>query len=299
MTDAHGYLTHVLDLLEKEALNRSRVDWPALRERLASELPATGSTAETYPAIRAAIAALDDPHTFLLTPEDVAGAFGEDAVRDAPMPAGRLVAGRFALIQLPETPGVEEADERYVRAGAGIVRELDGHRPDGWIVDLRGNTGGNMYPMMTVLAPLLGDGVLGSFVNADGEHDGRWILRDGVVHQDETPLSPLPNPYRLARPGPPIAVLTDGDTMSAAEATLIAFLGLPGVRTFGQPTGGFATGNAALELSDGAMLVLTAVREADRLGRLYGNEPIPPDQPVPPGADALTAATTWLSTGPA
>lgn len=83
--------------------------------------------------------------------------------------------------------------------------------------------------------------------------------------------------------------------MSAAEATLIAFLGMPNVRTFGAPTAGLATGNEAIDLSDGAVLVLTAVREADRTGRLYGNEPIPPHQPVPPGEDALAAATNWLA----
>ncbi|WP_370417078.1 S41 family peptidase [Streptomyces sp. QH1-20] len=94
---------------------------------------------------------------------------------------------------------------------------------------------------------------------------------------------------------PPIAILTDARTMSAAEATLISFLGLPNVRTFGAPTAGLATGNEAIDLSDGAVLVLTAVREADRTGRLYGNEPIAPHQPVPPGEDALAAATDWLA----
>lgn len=108
-------------------------------------------------------------------------------------------------------------------------------------------------------------------------------------------MSPVPNPYQLTAPDIRVAVLIDGRTMSAAEATLIAFLGKRNVRTFGEPTAGLATGNAAIELSDGAMLVLTAVREADRLGRVYGDAPIQPDEIVPT-QDALTPAVAWLQT---
>ncbi|MEU7583551.1 S41 family peptidase [Streptomyces sp. NPDC041068] len=225
----------------------------------------------------------------------MATAFSEEAMTAAPMPSGRLVDGHHPLVVVPEATGTDEADRRYVDTGAARVRELDARRPDGWVIDLRGNTGGNMYPMMTVLAPLLGDGPLGSFVDGDGKTTGRWYLRDGIVYHDEEAMSPVPNPYQLAVPQARVAVLIDGKTMSAAEATLIAFLGKDNVRTFGEPTAGLATGNAAIELSDGVMLVLTAVREADRLGRVYGDAPIRPDEIVP-ARDALTPAATWLQT---
>lgn len=71
-------------------------------------------------------------------------------------------------------------------------------------------------------------------------------------------------------------------------------LGRPRVRTFGAPTAGLATGNVAIDLTDGAVLVLTVAREADRTGRLYGNTPIAPDQPTPGDADTLTDAVAWL-----
>ncbi|WP_106401145.1 S41 family peptidase [Actinocorallia populi] len=294
-TEIHDYLDTVLTLMEDNALRRGRVDWPAVRRRAHEATAEAASTADVYGVIRAAIDVLGDPHTFFLTPQEVAESFGEEAAQQAPMPSGRLVDGRFALVDIPSATGVEDADRRYVRTGAELVRDLDGHRPQGWIVDLRGNTGGNMYPMLTVLAPLLGDGVLGWFADADGQPCGHWILREGVVHHDDAPVSPRPHPYRLADPGHPIAILTGPNTMSAGEATLIAFRGLPHVRSFGAPTAGLATGNAAIELDDGALLGLTTVQEADRTGRIYGTDPIAPDQPVPPDGDALQAAVDWLA----
>lgn len=291
---ARDYLEAVLDLLEEHALNRDRLDWARVRRDAEAQIADATATEQAYGAIDAVLDLLGDPHTFFLRPQDAEEVRDQEAAPAGPVPTGRLIGGGFAHLIVPEADGGMEAEGRYIREGAAAVRDLDRHHPKGWVVDLRGNTGGSMYPMLTVLAPLLGHGHLGSFVDAAGEVSGRWLLRDGVVYVDDEALSAAPHPYPLAEPEPPVAVLIDGRTMSAGEATLIAFLGMPRVRTFGAPTAGLATGNAAIDLTDGAVLVLTVAREADRTGRLYGNAPIAPDRPTPGDADALTDAVVWL-----
>ncbi|WP_157420607.1 S41 family peptidase [Actinomadura kijaniata] len=292
------YLAHVLDLLEEQSLRRKHVDWTALRAEALARTEGASSPAEVYGEIQRAVRALGDPHTFFLTPEAVREAFGDGeggeggGAASGTMPTGKIVEGRFALVALPESSGDEAEDERYVGTGVALLRELDAARPAGWIVDLRGNTGGGMYAPLTVLAPLLGEGRIGAFVNADGEEEGVWSQRDGRIFVDDETL-PIPaNPLALADPDAPVAVLTDGDTMSAAEAVVIALRGRPGTRTFGAPTGGVPTGNVAIDLADGAMLVLTVAREADRTGHAYPAAPIEPDEPA---EDALAAAVVWLS----
>ena len=48
----------------------------------------------------------------------------------------------------------------------------------GWIVDLRGNTGGNMWPMLAGLKPFLGDEPLGTFVSREARaRHGRPVRR--------------------------------------------------------------------------------------------------------------------------
>ncbi|MEV8607654.1 S41 family peptidase [Amycolatopsis sp. NPDC051373] len=99
----------------------------------------------------------------------------------------------------------------------------------------------------------------------------------------------------------PVAVVTSALTGSSGEATLIAFRGLARAATFGQPTAGFATGNAVFRLSDGAELLITTVQEMDRTGRVYGNTPIAPDHPLPATAttdEVIAAASAWLHTRP-
>ena len=49
----------------------------------------------------------------------------------------------------------------------------------GWIIDLRGNGGGNMYPMLAGLKPFLGDTVLGAFVGPDKTR-ANWVAGRGI-----------------------------------------------------------------------------------------------------------------------
>ncbi|MFI8166039.1 hypothetical protein ACIGAN_06725 [Streptomyces sp. NPDC085931] len=84
----------------------------------------------------------------------------------------------------------------------------------------------------------------------------------------------------------------------------VAFRGRPDTRSFGEATTGLPTGNVRHRLSDGAILNLTEVKDADRTGRTY-DSPIPPDQPVVdnPGRrggedPVVSAAVTWLSRQP-
>ncbi|GAA2724982.1 hypothetical protein GCM10010439_23950 [Actinocorallia aurantiaca] len=275
----------MLGMLERRALNRALVDWTQFHAVSARSL------GEAHAVIARAVEMLGDKHTFFLTPTVAAERLARRSAQTDPLPTGRLIDDRLAYLAIPSVAGWDEPVRRYTATGAALVRELDGHDPAGWIVDLRGNGGGNMYPMVTVVAPLLGDGHLGSFVGADGSVQSRWELREGRVLDGPTNKSPVPNPYVLRHLRPRTAILIDRGTASAAEATLISFLGLPRVRTFGEPTAGYATGNEGIDLPDGARLILTCSKEADRLGRVYDNNPIAPDER---GEDALALALTWL-----
>jgi carboxyl-terminal processing protease len=92
----------------------------------------------------------------------------------------------------------------------------------------------------------------------------------------------------------PIALLVDDETGSSGEAVLISFTGADNVRSFGQPTAGYATANEAFVLPDGARLAITTSTMTDRTGRAYGNTPITPHTVVS-RRTALDAAIEWLT----
>ncbi|MEU2455375.1 S41 family peptidase [Streptomyces sp. NPDC012765] len=322
--DAKQYLTYVLDLLQDKSLDRHRIDWAQVRREAFAQAAGARTTADTYDAIDLAVQALDNPHTFFMRPEQAAAmdpsAEAPGATGSPPVPRGHLVGQQIGYVSLPPTDKIPG----YARAGAQVVRTLDASRPCGWIVDLREDTGGAIWPQLDVLAPLLGDGRLGAFVYADGKQIS-WELNKGqlsiggdVMPKDyppdlETGESGIEdyvthNAYVLHRPRPPVAVLTGPETASAGEATLIAFRGRPESRTFGLPTAGLATGNGTYPLSDGALLILTETADLDRTGRRYTNTPIAPDERVDftdrdvvrgAGDPVIDAARKWLESRPA
>ncbi|MFD9896172.1 S41 family peptidase [Amycolatopsis sp. NPDC059027] len=290
----YAYLDGAIALIRKNALDRDRVDWPVVRANALRMAGDATTTADTYPAIEYVIAALHNRHSFLRRPGTMTPP-GADVIE---VPSGGMADERVAHLTIPHFQLDPAGERRYFEAGVAAVRQLDSAALCGWIVDLRDNGGGNMWPMLTVLAPLLGDGTLGAFAGPDGTRTD-WVLRDGRVSVGGEVVAAETNTTRLARPRPPVAVLASSNTASSGEATLIAFRGLDRVRTFGQATAGFATANEIYPLSDGARIILTIARDVDRTGRVYDGGPIAPDVSIPakaPPGDVVEAARAWLHT---
>lgn len=166
----------------------------------------------------------------------------------------------------------------------GIVMDLQAGKPDGWVIDLRGNGGGNMWPVLAGIGAVLGEGDLGTFVSADGERE-TWFYKAGKIGvrppqgQDDIAAHVEKPPFALPEL-PWVAVLLDRSTASSGEAVAISFIGRPRERPFGEHTAGFSTSNEMYPPSDGASLFFCVGIEADRTGHRYP-EGIEPDAKLP------------------
>ncbi|QAY77262.1 S41 family peptidase [Sphingosinicella sp. BN140058] len=161
----------------------------------------------------------------------------------------------------------------------------------GWLVDLRDNGGGNMWPMLKGLDPLLGTAPFGHFV-LSANATMPWVRAFGNIFPSKETFDAAPPAFKLAHADAPLAILFGPNTASSGEMTAIALLGRARVRTFGAPTAGFTTANETSPLGDGAVLVITTMTVRDRTGKNYAG-PIVPDDRVAL-ADAEAAAKTWL-----
>jgi C-terminal processing protease CtpA/Prc len=192
----------------------------------------------------------------------------------------------------------------YADSLHSIAAGLEASHPWGWIVDLRGNRGGNMYPMIAGIGFVLGEGPLGYFVSSNGVEDD-WFYRQGsagtMVGSRESTMAQVRDAPLSISDLPPVAVLLDSGTANAGEAVAITFIGRPRTRYVGSHTFGLSTGNKGFPLSDGALLVLCEVTEADRNQRRYpdGIEPdvVLPELATLPSEEAdpvIQAAKQWL-----
>ena len=299
---ALAYLDEALDIMQQHSINREQIDWERLRARARSRAYGARTPEDTYIAVQYALRDLGDHHSHFMTPEQVAEFQDGTMNLASPDPGGQLLDQGLGYITIPGFVGMGSAANEHATEIQGIIREIDRDGPCGWVVDLRENTGGNMWPMLAGLGPILGEGRIGAFVYPDGKQVD-WTYTGGEAWEsDLLQAAVLGTPYELAAPSPPVAVLTGQRTSSSGEAVVVAFRGRPNTRSFGRVTMGLPTSNENFALSDGAWVFLTVSEFADRTGRQYSSV-IPPDQVVGTENDeedlALQAAVEWLLQQPA
>jgi C-terminal processing protease CtpA/Prc len=253
--------------------------------------------------------ALGDRHSYLQSPQATAE-LRSTAVANARTrqevipPHGALLDERIAYVAVPSFAGGAALQQvEFAENIKNIIQQNDLYTPCGWILDLRRNTGGNLWPMLAGIGPLLGEGDVAWSEYPDGRRRVVWY-RDGQAGFGDYVQLRVNGSYRLRAPESPVAVLTSGATASSAEVLAVGFKGRSRSRFFGAPTRGLSAGNRTFELADGATLVLTVAATSDRAGRSYPG-PLLPDEPVAsaaprPGRESdsvdpvVTAALTWL-----
>lgn len=169
------------------------------------------------------------------------------------------------------------------------ISKLEGEGVKGYIVDLQGNGGGNMFPMLLGLGPLIERNPTAFFRFADGSKHS-WGYEDGDLYYNDEIDSQLSNPLVLSEI-PRIALLVDGGTASSAEMVVVSMMG-DYVRVFGSETKNRTTGNAIYRFEDGSKLVLATSMLEDLEGNSYVRG-ITPDE-ICDAEEVIDKACGWI-----
>jgi C-terminal processing protease CtpA/Prc len=299
-SEARSHLEEIISVLETEWLHRNKVDWADFRNRVLQTASGATTIPETYDAIRLALSLLGDKHSYYVAgdgttfpnPASPTQSTGECTPEPAVTPA---LPGDIGYVRVQITPPTTLAAMREA------VRNGDRQGVVGWIVDLRNSRGGNMWPAVAGIGPLLGEGTAGYFVDANGTatawgytHGKAWLGEDTVV-EIEAPNKPV-------SPNARIAVLTDVGVASSGEAIAIGFRGRPNARSFGTRTCGLSTtvqqfplkrGGKVLPFSQSARIGVVTGVMADREKRPYGGAVTPDELVLEPG-EVVPRALAWL-----
>jgi hypothetical protein len=290
------YLNQALDFIQSKSYFSKNADWPALRQFAYRLAAGSSSPYVTSRAITAVNKKLGDTHAYLWNSSQLASLFA-GPLDDQSLTPGVLLPGRIGLITIPGFLSDDQAkiDEFATRLQKEI-RKIDSQNPCGWVLDLRANSGGNVWTMLAGVGPLLGEGTAAYFEDAAGNKTALVYRAGQALADDQQVVVVSGTAYVLKKQLPPVAVLTGPQTASAGELIAIVFRGRLDARSFGQPTGGYATAIENITLSDGSLLGITAGIDLDRNGNAYGLTPIPPDQfaDLPGDGSVPPAALDWL-----
>lgn len=261
----------IFKLVKKNSMFSSSLDWNEVaRESDALKLIGNDSTDTKilFDFFTQKLRKAGDKHSFFIAKQSIS------KIREAELPvhpqADYLGEG-IAWVKVPPCLTFDAAkDKAFANTIRSEIKRIDsGQKVSGWIVDLRHNTGGNLWPMLAGLNALIEDGTVGYFVDPKSNKKQPWISHNGKLNSSTI------NSYKIENTKVKIAVLIDSMTGSSGEMTAISFLGLPNVKTFGQPSAGYTTANQTYFLSNGSQLLLAVQFVADRTGKPYKDMIIP------------------------
>ncbi len=257
----------ILDISELKGIYGGTPEFAQARHEAEEAVRDADTIEQAYPALEKAVKAAGGKHSSLRLGGLDHGAAGQEPEPVAP---SVTVDDGLAMAVVPAI-SMEDDGQRYADTlSTGIARALE-DGACGVIIDLRGNTGGDMGPMIAGLSPLLPDGQVLEFV---GQNMFSPVLVEGnSVRGGGTPTTTGGGKY----PETPTAVLVDDKTASSGEATMLSFRGLENSRSFGQPTAGYASANIVIAFPEDMKLVLTTASDRARTGEIFTEQPVEPD----------------------
>lgn len=303
-------LDSILNIAQENALHRREVNWRQLRSAVYEKTRGVEEIDTLAGRLTYLFEALGDYHGGIQSgsryydwsagkPAVKGSTALDSAIRKAP----KLLTQRWGDIGYYRLPGGTTRNVQYViQMLADSLCTLQPSTIKGWIIDLRLNTGGNVWFMLTPLAGLLGEGTIGGIKFTNGQADTKTYVKEGKVWGNGQSYE-VTNP-KCTVPGTdiPVVILTGPKTASSGEGVILAFKGRPHTIIIGEPTAGLTTNNNSYAMRPNLSLILATGYMKDRNGKHY-TSPIAPDKQLAGGDDffnmekdqKIAAAKQWLS----
>lgn len=298
--------------VQEHSLYRDRVNWDSLSPILQKIAHSATSIAELAAPCRDLLAAVGDEHGRVFHDNQLLAFHSgppkphlqdfDPAIynkiqwgQSLPFTANLLgdSVGYVRIVGLPM--GDNQAMAQAIQDAVCAVQKQGATR---WVVDLRYNGGGNLFPMAEGIAHLIGEGRIGGAKGLTSQEDASWKIADGHYYYDEYSVA-LPNTCTYTSL-PKIAVLLSPYTASSGEALAVMFKGRPDTRFFGQGTIGLITVTDYYPLSEKTAMMISVSYYQDRDGQVYSDY-VPVDETYPftetPNQQedpCLQAAFDWL-----
>lgn len=215
-----------------------------------------------------------------------------------------MLPGSIAYVRVPAINAYgEEEVNRFAQMLYDSVAKYIGKKLKGFIVDLRLNSGGNIYPMLAGLGELLGNTVIGYETDREGNEVRKWEIKEGNFFSKDYQATDIKHTAHAALDKLPVAVITGPVTASSGSMTAIAFKQRPRTVFIGEPTAdGYSTSNGYFTYGNNLIFLFATNFVSDREKNMYKYS-VPVDIPVT-GTDDLydlqrddkiKAALRWFS----
>lgn len=311
---ARKLIDTALAYAKKNSIYRGNTDWNKLTDSVRAKSMGAKSIIEAMPAVSLMYQMLGDFHgmalyngktykwnaTRIKVDKELYKELFAKFKKGTPHVETAMLANGYGYILIPGNNPTKQGETQIIAAQIqDSLSKLNPAKLKGIIIDLRLNTGGNMWPMILGVGNLVSKGKLGSFIYPDASKNESWLVKDTSIYSDTIKVCSIKAMGKV-NPKIKIAVLTSPYTASSGEATAITFKGQKNARIIGDTTAGYTTANESFSMY-GVEFIMAQAAEADRNGKIYYKN-VPPDKEVIAGdnftdlsKDAkIIAALAWM-----
>lgn len=265
------FINTVRQVIKKEAAVADDLDWNKFSNNIKST-PYTGNHNTdkelVYSAFINLLREAGDNHSLFLSNE-VATQIKKQNSEEIFATSGYL-GNNIGYLKIPFCFTFDyQKDVTFADTIVKQIELLDRYDIDKWIIDLRGNRGGNVWPMLSGLTPIIGEGLIGYTIKK--QDTTKHIIGKGKINHSNLKVTEYSTKNTFRK----IAVLIDNHTGSSGEMLAIAILGFNNTKSFGSATSGLTTSNSTFTFKDGSTLFLATGFMADRNKKIYKNGIIP------------------------
>jgi len=275
----------VYNFIKRNSVFRNTVDWQKADAAFHSCIASAKNIKDTMNCFVDIVKQMNDVHSAFFLNNEYYGHYNpiEDSVYKLIKPIrerAMAVNGKFhttvlnkkyAYVMVPAIGayGPEQVNQ-YAQALFDSVCTFNSRKIKGFIIDLRLNSGGNMYPMLGGLSSLLGNTVVGYETDIDNSEVRKWEIRDNNFFTGGYQATDIKKTCSTDHTKMPVVVLIGPITGSSGSMTAIAFKQRPNSYFIGEPTAdGYTTSNGFFQYPPNLSINLACYFAADRQKNVY------------------------------
>jgi carboxyl-terminal processing protease len=301
-----------ITLLQQYSLHKKIVNWDALRKVTFQKAAKAKTWNDLGPAATYMFEAVNDHHGWLSVGDSdfrwtaKATLKFSEAVKNEIAKGNRIVKrmlpGNIGYLRVPGMMLDTSMYNKKAQQLADSLCALQQMGADKYIIDLRLNAGGTVFPMIAGISALLGNGKFVGNARADGKIENMSVLEEGKFYSYDGGNAKAVINCKQINFKTPVVILTSNLTGSAGEGVAVAFKGRKNTRFIGEPTAGFTTANNGHWIIEGkAGIVIAEAVLVDRSGKIYSID-VRPDEVIWGGDNfddymqdkKILAALKWL-----
>jgi len=284
------FYKELFTVLKSNYLNRKAVDWKTVESETKAILENYDNFEKSLAEIRPFFDKINANHCLIFYKKKKYSGTGKKITKDdyseqwkkkfdtKPAFEAKMINEKYAYILMPGMLFFDVSPENVHKLAQPLYDQIaeikSKNKPEGWILDLRFNTGGNSTPMLLALYDLLGDNAVWETLDGNKKIISKIKLDKGK-YLDGSKKPAFINPKGELMDNAKVAVITGPFTGSSGEVTALAFKRRPNTIFIGEKTYGATTTNTQYPLPFDTTMAITIGYDSDRNGNYY--EQIIPD----------------------